>query len=180
LLATAPDRRVFLRGHVLELLVVIVTFPLLPALFWFGRLVRLLRIVIVGARVIPGLHAVFGRRGLVYVGALTLALIFFAGGTMSFVEPHTVRGDFWAGVWWAVATATTVGYGDISPVTPVGRLVAAVLMLCGIGLTATLAASVAAHFIGQDQDDDINSIKQRLARIEALLAKLDARAERDS
>ncbi|MBA4495672.1 potassium channel family protein [Paenactinomyces guangxiensis] len=50
-------------------------------------------------------------------------------------------------VWWAVVTTTTVGYGDISPVTLGGRVIATILMFTGIGLIGSVTASVATHFI---------------------------------
>ena len=67
-------------------------------------------------------------------------------------------------------TVTTVGYGDISPVTAGGRLVAIALMLSGVGLTATLAAAVAARFVGEDERLQVQEVK---ARLEAIEAKLD-------
>ncbi|MDR6225663.1 ion transporter [Desmospora profundinema] len=50
-------------------------------------------------------------------------------------------------VWWAIVTTTTVGYGDIFPVTFGGRMIAIVLMMTGIGLIGSVTASVASHFI---------------------------------
>lgn len=51
-------------------------------------------------------------------------------------------------LWWAVVTSTTVGYGDFAPVTWPGRLVAVALMLIGIGLVGTLAATLSQLFYG--------------------------------
>src|SRR2546430_11819068 len=174
-LAVADHRRRFVASAWLSLLVVVISFPLLPALFGIvrlarlARLLRLVRLVAFGARLVTALKSTVGRRGFVYVCALFVLLVVMAGAIMSLVEPQTVKGNMWDGMWWAVVTATTVGYGDISPATPEGRLVAVALMLFGIGLTATLAASVAAYFVHQDSGSDLAEVGARLDRVERLL-----------
>ncbi|MDQ3990868.1 MAG: potassium channel family protein, partial [Actinomycetota bacterium] len=124
---------------------------------------------------LQGLRRALGRRGLVYVAAIAVLLVMVGGALVSLLEPDLAEGGFWSGVWWAIVTTTTVGYGDISPGTLGGRLIAVALMLVGIGLVATLAASVAAYFVGKEQerpagaDSDLSDIRMRLARIERLL-----------
>lgn len=183
-LSLAENRRRYIRSAWLSLLVVVISFPLLPSVFAVVRLarvirlLRLVRLVAFGARLVPALRSTLGRRGLVYVLALFLLLIVMAGATMSVVEPQTVKGNLWDGIWWAVVTATTVGYGDISPSSPPGRLVAIALMLFGIGLTATLAASVAAYFVKVDQGGtDLNDVAARLQRVESLLVELKSQTQ---
>ena len=83
--------------------------------------------------------------------------------------------SFWSGVWWAVVTATTVGYGDIAPTSPGGRAIAVVLMLVGVGLVATLAAAIAAYFVGKDDESESQAVEQRLERIEAVLEEIRRR-----
>lgn len=185
-LALADDRRRYARGAWLGLVVVVVSFPLLPALFAIvrlarlARLLRLARLIGISARALPALRSTVGRRGVMYVAALLLLLITVAGAVMSLAEPQTVKGNLWDGMWWAIVTATTVGYGDISPVTPIGRLIAIALMLFGIGLTATLAASVAAFFVNQDRGNGLEEMAARLERVEQLLVDLNGqRVERD-
>jgi len=182
-LALAERRRRYLATAWLSLLVVVVSFPLLPALFGLVRLARLMRLLRLvrlaafGARLLPALKSTLGRRGLVYVLSLFVLLIVMAGAVMSIVEPQTVKGNMLDGMWWAIVTATTVGYGDIAPTSPMGRLVAVALMLFGIGLTATLAASVTAHFVKTDQGDaHLTEVLARLERLEILL--IGQKAER--
>jgi voltage-gated potassium channel len=76
-------------------------------------------------------------------------------------------------LWWSFVTITTVGYGDRFPVTPEGRVVAAVLMLAGVGLFGTFTGFVASWFLSpgeREQDNDLDSIRRELAEIKALLA----------
>ncbi len=77
------------------------------------------------------------------------------------------------GLWWAVSTVTTVGYGDTFPTTAIGRAFAVVLMLVGVGLFGLLAASLASFLIQRDEEEpsDIQhrEIIERLERIERRL-----------
>jgi voltage-gated potassium channel len=82
--------------------------------------------------------------------------------------------SFWDGVWWAVVTVTTVGYGDIYPHTVPGRIVAIALMLLGIGFLAVLTATVASHFVQADQEEGSHEILETLRRIEDDVAELRA------
>jgi len=106
---------------------------------------------------------------------LFVLLIVMSGALISVAEPETVHGNMWDGMWWAIVTATTVGYGDISPATLPGRAIAVALMLFGIGLTATLAASVAAFFVRTDQGSERYEVTSRLERLERLLEELKSR-----
>jgi voltage-gated potassium channel len=77
-----------------------------------------------------------------------------------------------------VVTVTTVGYGDKFPVTALGRGVAVVLMLVGIGLIGVLTATVASFFVQENADEqttDLKDLQQRLGRIEQMLEDLTSR-----
>lgn len=83
---------------------------------------------------------------------LGLVLLFLAcfGTAIHFIEPETFPGLF-DGIWWAIVTASTIGYGDLVPVTPPGRLLAAVLILSGAGLVTSYFASISAMAASSEQ-----------------------------
>ena len=103
---------------------------------------------------------------------LLAALIFFIFlfGYLFYVSEPDVRnlGD---GVWWALVTITTVGYGDITPVTTLGRVVASSLMLLGLGLIATITAIVSAKFIQNFVDHHTND--DVLEKLDEMQLELD-------
>ena len=75
----------------------------------------------------------------------------------------------WDGVWWAVVTVTTVGYGDLYPKDVEGRSIAIFVMLLGIGFISVLTATVASRFIQTDTGSD--EMMETLRRIEADVAE---------
>ena len=100
------------------------------------------------------------------------ALIFFIFlfGYLFYVSEPDVR-DLGDGIWWALVTITTVGYGDITPVTTLGRVVASSLMLLGLGLIATITAIVSAKFIQNFVDHHTND--DVLEKLDELQLELD-------
>ena len=102
------------------------------------------------------------------------ALIFFVGlfGYIFYIAEPAVK-TFGDGVWWALVTVTTVGYGDITPLTTLGRLVAGALMFLGLGLIATVTALVSANFIRNYVDSHTNDdVLAKLAELELEIEKL--------
>ena len=107
------------------------------------RLLRMLRLLKLArySRAIQMLGEAFRRVGpeLVMTGLVATVAIFIAASALYFAE-HDKQPEVYssipASMWWAITTLTTVGYGDIYPRTIAGRIVAACIMLCGIGLVA--------------------------------------------
>lgn len=128
------------------------------------RLLRVLRLVGLTGR----LRKILYTNGLVYLLYTSLSLLIIGTITYSITEHVSLAQAFW----WAIATATTVGYGDISPHTFVGKIVALVLMLVGIGVIGTLTSSITTYFIREDsknadkKDDQLEKIIQKLNDIE--------------
>ena len=75
--------------------------------------------------------------------------------------------------WWSVSTITTVGYGDVYPVTAEGRILAMVLMISGIGLFGILSGLAASFFVHQNKENIVKEENKILARLEKLEEKID-------
>jgi voltage-gated potassium channel len=180
-MACAPSRSDYARRNWISPLVILLSFPPLPNLFTNARFVRLARVLrssrLVGVtfRGLTELRVVLAHRGLVYVGLTTLIIVLAGAAALEVVEPNTVRGGYLDGVWWAIVTASTVGYGDIAPSTWLGRVIAVVLMVAGIGLISTFSASLTSYFVGQQEAADLRDMRERLTRMEALLEELTHR-----
>jgi voltage-gated potassium channel len=70
-------------------------------------------------------------------------------------------------LWWGLTTMTTVGYGDVIPVTSEGRIAAAVLMILGIGLYSAITATVTSFLISGDRSNDLADQLERLSTLHA-------------
>jgi len=105
---------------------------------------------------------------------LTLAAVVVAGAAQSAVDAGEY-GSLWDGVWWAVVTVTTVGYGDLYPKTVQGRLIGIVLMFVGIGFLSLLTASIASRFVKQERSDEHVEMMEALRRLQADVAEMKAR-----
>jgi voltage-gated potassium channel len=179
-LAVAPRKRAALRAHWLDAAIVVVTVPaygrLLSSLrlVRLARLMRLVRIAVVLARALQAERRLTTTSVFRFVAVATVFLVFIAGAVEATVDEGDVT-SFWDGIWWAVVTVTTVGYGDVIPRSVVGRIVAIALMLVGIGFVAVLTAAVASTFVKQDRREEELDIASALARIERDLADLKAR-----
>ncbi len=116
-------------------------------------------------------------RGAAVVIAVVSSVITLAAGLAMTVVDHENFPTIGTGLWWAVQTVTTVGYGDDVPTTFAGRLVAATVMLFGIGLLTVTTAAITSTFVAQSRREVANAvtveqfrqIDQRLERIEAAL-----------
>ena len=110
------------------------------------------------------------------VAAVTGSALLLAGWLISTLEP--VRfGDVGEGLWWAITTITTVGYGDLVPATAAGRMIGAALMLVGIAALAFVTATMATVILGEVRAEE-ELIEREESEILALLSELNERLER--
>ena len=151
----APDRRYFFRTSWWELLAAIpLTTETAQALrgmrlLRLVRLLRLLRVVrfAVRLKILLDRARVFGERtNLVEISSIVAAIVLTGAAAFHYFEfghNPNVQG-FGDSIWWAIITVTTVGYGDIYPITTAGRVIATLLLVTGLGTFGTWAASMAA------------------------------------
>ena len=180
MLNVARSRRRWLLNHPIDVAVVLLTPPFLPAALQGARVFRLLRLL----RLIRGVQAarkLFSEAGLRYAALVGAFMVLIGGSAFTAVENSTQNVDTVDGLWWAVSTATTVGYGDIAPVTTAGRAIAVGLMVVGIGFVALVTGALAERFLEASQEDsgiehssseilgELQSLSARLARIEKAL-----------
>jgi voltage-gated potassium channel len=119
----------------------------------------------------------------------TMTMLVLAGAVLMRVFDPKNFPTFGEAVWFTLQTVTTVGYGDTTPTTGVGRFVASAVMLVSIGLLTVITAAVTSMFIGSldreqkstDRADDValrEATHETLARIEAALAAAHERLAR--
>jgi voltage-gated potassium channel len=112
----------------------------------------------------------------------TTAVIVIASGLLMRLLDHREYPNIFIGMWWAIQTVTTVGYGDVTPKAVAGRIVAAIVMLEGIAFVAIVTAAVTSTFVARAthlQDAAaIDAEAKRVESISASLADLNQRMDR--
>jgi voltage-gated potassium channel len=175
MLAVSRDRSGWLRRRPLTPVIVALTVPVFNGLDLF-RLVRLLR-----GRVAHNIaDSVTSEEGLRNVALLTLLTVGLGGVLFARVEPDVGVGD---GLYWAVTTVTTVGYGDVVPTTDAGKVLAVYVMLIGAAFLAILTGAIAQRFVlrwqaAAQQAPAAGDAPGGDGGQEAVLAKLDDLGER--
>jgi voltage-gated potassium channel len=122
-------------------------------------------------------------RGAAIVIATVTTVMTVGTGLLMTVVDHDNFPSLGGGLWWAIQTVTTVGYGDAVPETTAGRLLAALVMLLGIGFLTVITAAITSTFVaqaggrlkagsGDPSAEQLTRIDERLERIEAALREL--------
>ena len=120
------------------------------------------------------------------------AVVVVGGGVLIRLIDHSEYSSVWVGMWWALQTVTTVGYGDVTPAHASGRIVAAFVMLEGIAFLAIITAAITSTFVARAErersiaagvddtalegrlDARFDELSERFDRLESMLQKVDA------
>lgn len=168
----AEDNRKFFKQNFWDIVAVLPLHGVLP--LWGGKLdtvmsvINLVRIIAFLSRPLRKAQRFYNTNGFKYVVFATFMTIITGGVLIHYAEGM----DFDDGIWWAFVTATTVGYGDISPNTFYGRMIAMVLMLVGIGLIGSLTSTLTSFFMTRQSKKSseavLNTVKKELDRFDEL------------
>ncbi|MFV0428563.1 MAG: potassium channel family protein [Arachnia sp.] len=150
-LTVSAHRGEFMRTHLLDLAVVLL--PMLRPL----RLLRLITLVrFVNKRAAMRLQG----RVTIYVAGTTVLLIFVGGLAVLEAERQNPEAGIRTvsdALFWAITTITTVGYGDLYPITTMGRIIAVLLMVTGVALLGTVTATLSSWFVERVKTAEDNS-----------------------
>lgn len=169
----SDNKKIFFKQNIFDLLAII---PF-DSIFYFFRAFRVLRVIkllrlirIVGftGKIQKSIKRFFGTNGFIYLVITTVILILIAAEIYSVAE----NVNYMNSLWWAIATTTTVGYGDISPHTEIGRFIAVVLMILGIGLIGSVTSTVTAFFVDEKNDKEKDDLQKELQDIKLELKEL--------
>lgn len=165
-LTLAENRWRWFYRHLFDLAIVVL--PMLRPL----RLLRLVTLIAVLQRAVG--DAIRGRVVL-YTVSGALLLVFVASLAVLDTErgqPGAQIENFGQALWWSVTTITTVGYGDLTPVTTTGRIIAVFLMIGGISLVGSITATLASWIVQRVSDEDEEGRSVTTAHVDTLLTEI--------
>lgn len=157
----AKSKKDFLISNLFDLIALIPSHPI----FIFFRIARIYSIVRyynllwrfgIAGKWTNALHKFLYDTGFIYLLSISLVILIFSSLIFASFEHDSLQNS----LWWAISTATTVGYGDITPKTDGGKIISAILMLGGIGFIGLLTSTITDFFTSQDKHvDQTNALK---------------------
>lgn len=165
----------FIKTHIFDLLSIIPISNLMQVLR-FNRILRML-VVLRMFGLTGRLGKYFFNKRILYIFSFCVTIVVF----FSFIYEHVEKVSFTQAVWWAIVTTTTVGYGDISPRTFIGKVLAVMLMLLGIGFVGSLTSLITSTIIRDHRikrDVELIRLEQKLDQIEQKIDNLNTNNSR--
>ncbi|MCR6110933.1 potassium channel family protein [Bacillus sp. A301a_S52] len=172
---TTKDKLGYIKKNPLDI-VAIIPLDSIFRLARLARLIRLIRALAIMRHYFQPVAEILKTNSLDKVLVFLVAIIFVSSIPIQLLEP-TIN-TYTDAIWWAIVTSTTVGYGDISPETVVGRLIAVVLMVFGIGLLGLVTSSVASYFLNKVNKEESSTVKYLKDQVEHIEELSDEEIER--
>ena len=189
LILLVDDKWKYLRTNWMNVFIIVAG---LPIILWgyspLAAVLRSLRLLLMAGlifRLTKTARKILNKNQLGKTLLVALMLVFISGVIVSAIDPAFKSPA--EGIWWALVTISTVGYGDIVPVSIPGRIFASVLILAGVVLLALITANLAAFFVEKEVEKDVeaeakveeqymdqsfNRLEERLEKIERQLQQL--------
>ena len=145
MLIVVPDRKLYLKHHPVELIVVFLTPPVLPASLQALRAIRLLRLLRL-LKLAQVAQRLFSNRGLQYAALMTLLTAIAGGSVFRAFEKANQQVDEWDSIYWAITTMTTLG-SKWQPTTVGSEITSVLIQLIGISFIALLTGAIANRFL---------------------------------
>ena len=139
------------------------------------KLTRLLRIIGLSGKLERKASRLLRTNGLLYILYVNVFIVFVGSSILSVVEEKA----FSDSLWWALVTVTTVGYGDIVPVSLFGKWIAVLLMLVGISTIGMLTSALTNFFVKDNPDEQIklDKLQDELSSQRILIEKQSEKIE---
>ena len=106
------------------------------------------------------------------------ALVVVISGVLMRVFDHKEYANVWVAMWWGIQTVTTVGYGDVTPKAPIGRLVGVAVMLEGIAFLTITTAVITSTFVARAESERADAADAGTAEVLKRLDDLNERFDR--
>ena len=181
------DRRRFLKDNWLNLVIILGGLPVLWGVAPYTAVLRSLRLLIalqVLVSISRTMHELLSRNQLGITLLVSLLVTGIAGLLAAGLDPG-IRDPF-EGLWWAWVTVTTVGYGDVVPTTPAGRILGSMLILLGVGLFSILTANFSVYLISrsrreltEDMEKELRSVEKEVGTVRQEVQRKISRVEEE-
>nr|WP_099078832.1 ion transporter [Vibrio sp. PID17_43] len=171
-LIRATDRRQFLRHHWIDF---VASIPMVEPLR-FARLFHILRVILMlrsSKHILIQLKRNRRETTLASILLLMVVLITLGSSAMLFIEGKNPEANIQTGadaLWWAFVTISTVGYGDHYPITTAGKLLAVLIIICGVGIFGMISGLITSILTAQTEQQD-HRLKNKEKALEAVLDK---------
>lgn len=179
-LQKADNKKSFVKSNWIDIIVMLPDILLnyvflllgLTNITWLIRLLRLIRVI----RVV----ALFKKNIRLFTNfiketrldkLLTLVVIVIISSSVAFYFLETSN-NFIDSLWYVLVTLTTLGYGDIVPHTPIGKILGILLIIIGIFVFSTLTGAISSIYTKKIEKDTLNELNERLDRLEEKLDKI--------